>query len=76
MTSSLLHHSGLKEWIAYDEEDYIQKAVDACNNIDKLANLKHTIRLKFLNGKVSDHVGFTRDFEQLMLNTYHNHFGK
>jgi predicted O-linked N-acetylglucosamine transferase (SPINDLY family) len=76
VTTSLLKNSDLSEFVAYTEEEYIQKAVDYASDLKSLGNLKHTTRDKFLNGKVLDYKEFITNFETLLLDTYRATFLK
>eukprot|EP00012_Vannella_robusta_P005661 CAMPEP_0206203916 /NCGR_PEP_ID=MMETSP0166-20121206/13182_1 /ASSEMBLY_ACC=CAM_ASM_000260 /TAXON_ID=95228 /ORGANISM="Vannella robusta, Strain DIVA3 518/3/11/1/6" /LENGTH=73 /DNA_ID=CAMNT_0053623381 /DNA_START=124 /DNA_END=341 /DNA_ORIENTATION=+ len=41
---SILYHSGLKDWIASSEEQYIDIAVHFSNNFEHLKHLRGSIR--------------------------------
>lgn len=73
VTSSLLINSGLDEYIAYSQDEYIQKAVEFANNLNKLKDLKTHVRDKFLQGHVCNHIEFVNDFENTVLEIYKNH---
>ncbi len=44
MVSSVLSNSGMKEWIAYTKEEYVEKAQYAAGNIDVLNKLRKELR--------------------------------
>lgn len=73
VTTSLLKNSDLEEFVAYNEEEYINKAVEFANKLDKLQNLKVTTREKFVKGNVCNYSKFTNEFEDKMLSIYKNH---
>ncbi len=73
VTTSLMKNSGLDEYVTFSEEEYIDKAADLAANIDKLKDLKETVRSKFVNGAVCDYTGFVDEFEDTLVNLYKNH---
>jgi len=73
VTSSLMKNCKLDEYVAYSQEEYIQKAKYFSENIDKLHNLKTEVRDKFANGPICDYKGFTNEFEDKILSIYKNH---
>lgn len=73
VTTSLLKNSDLEEFVAYSEDEYINKAVEFANNLDKLKNLKVTTREKFVKGNVCNYGKFVNEFEDKMLSIYKNH---
>jgi predicted O-linked N-acetylglucosamine transferase (SPINDLY family) len=69
VTSSLMIHSNLRNFVAYSREQYIQKAVEMSQ-----IKSKETIRTSFINSPVYDHEGFANDFGNTLIDTYYNHF--
>ncbi|MBF0382089.1 MAG: tetratricopeptide repeat protein [Magnetococcales bacterium] len=47
MSSSILHVLGLDEWRAYDEMDYVAKAVEFANDIQTLKTVRGELRERF-----------------------------
>jgi len=72
VTSSLMINSDLPEYVCLSEEEYINKVQYYSNNLDKLANLKQTVREKFIKG-ICDYPTFVNEFEDKLLSTYKNH---
>ena len=72
VTSSLMYHSELQEFICLSEEEYIQKIEHYANNLDSLRGLKETVRHKFIDN-ICDYPRFVNDFEDKMLQIYKNH---
>jgi protein O-GlcNAc transferase len=73
VTTSLLKNSDLDEFIANNEEEYIEKAVYYANNLEALKDLKQTVRDKFVNGHVCNYSSFVNEFEDTILELYKNH---
>jgi len=73
VTTSLMKNSGLPEYVAYSQEEYISKAVEYANNFAALSNLKKEVRSKFVNGAVCDYSGFVDEFEDQLVSIYQNH---
>lgn len=68
VSSSLLYHSGLKELIAHNEEEYIQIVVDLCEHPNKIKKYKKHIHDKFMN-ECMDKKKFMENYENLLLST-------
>lgn len=73
VTTSLMRNCGLDEYVAFTENDYINKAVYFSKHMDKLINLKKEVRNKFVHSPICDYTGFTREFEDKMVSLYKNH---
>jgi protein O-GlcNAc transferase len=71
VTSSLLYHSGLKDYIVTTNDMFVEKVKELSKG--SLDNLKQDVRKKFLNN-ICNHKEFVKDFENLLLDTYSNHF--
>ncbi|MBF0611320.1 MAG: tetratricopeptide repeat protein [Magnetococcales bacterium] len=53
-SNSILFHAGLSTWIAEDEEDYVNKAIQAASDLVGLANWRWTVQEKFWNSPLCD----------------------
>ena len=74
VTTSLMKNCDLGEkYVAYSENDYINKAVYFSKHMDELTNLKMEVRNKFVHSPICDYAGFTREFEDKMMSLYKNH---
>jgi predicted O-linked N-acetylglucosamine transferase (SPINDLY family) len=73
VTSSLMINSDLSEYVAFSEEEFINKVEYFSTHLSELKNLKVKVRNKFINGHVCNYHEFINDFENLLLNTYKNH---
>lgn len=74
VTTSLSKNSNLAEYVAYSQEEYINKAVQMANTIDKqLGDLKKRVRDNFLNGSVCNYEEFIEDFENKLISSYKTH---
>lgn len=75
VTHSLLVNSGIVDFTAMSETEYVNMAVDfASRGSDFFTGLKHHIRDKFCNGKVFQKEEFTKNFENSLTELYTNHF--
>ncbi len=59
---SLLSAAGLTDWIAGNQKDYVQIAVENATNPDRLAGLRSTMRERLLSSQLMDGAGFARNF--------------
>jgi predicted O-linked N-acetylglucosamine transferase (SPINDLY family) len=61
--TSLMTNLGLHDWVAQDEEGYIDKAVEFATDFKKLAELRAGMRERMSASPVMDERGFARDVE-------------
>lgn len=61
--ASLLTHTGLPEFIAHTEDEYVAKAVALAGNAAQLAALHDSLRARLLASPLCDGPGFMRKFE-------------
>jgi protein O-GlcNAc transferase len=61
--ASLLTHTGLQEFIAHTDDDYVAKAVALAGNPAQLAALHDSLRGRLLASPLCDGPGFLRKFE-------------
>ncbi|MBU0593641.1 MAG: tetratricopeptide repeat protein [Gammaproteobacteria bacterium] len=64
--ASLLGCTGLEDWIAGDEEDYIARALAHASNIGKLAQLRSALRRKVLDSPLFDAPRFALQLEDAL----------
>lgn len=60
---SILSPIGLDRWVADTLESYRKKAVDYASNPESLADLRQSLRQRFLHSPLCDGSSFTRDLE-------------
>jgi predicted O-linked N-acetylglucosamine transferase (SPINDLY family) len=63
---SIAHNSGLSDWIAVDEEDYIAKAVAFASDLESLSALRKGMREQILHAPLLDAPRFARHFEKAL----------
>lgn len=73
VTTSLMKNCGLHEYVTTSEDEYVDKAVQFANSIDKLRNLKIIVRDAFVNGPICNYKSFVNEFETKLFNLYRNH---
>jgi len=61
--SCILHGIGHPEWIAGSEEEYIAKALELSNNLERLAALRMSLREEMSKSPLLDEPGFARKVE-------------
>ena len=64
---SFNNNLNMKEWIAENEKDYIDKALDFSNNKEKLIQLKKELKDKVVNNPLFDSKKFADDFYQMLV---------
>lgn len=73
VTTSLSKNSNLPEYVAYSQEEYIQKAVDLASSVANLGDLKKHVRKSFIQGSVCNYTEFIDDFENNIICAYKTH---
>ncbi len=63
---SIAHNAGLPDWIAADANDYVARAVEQANNLQRLATLRASLRQQVLASPLFDAPRFARDFEDAL----------
>ena len=61
--SSLMTNLRLTDWIAVDEESYIDKAVKFAGDFESLAQLRSSMRERMQQSPLRDEKGFAGDLE-------------
>lgn len=73
--TSILTRIGLTDWIAADEQDYIDKAVRFACDKAYLRSLRHDMRKKLRNSPLMRPAVVTRDLESAFLGMWQRHEG-
>lgn len=60
---SILESAGHPEWIARNEEEYIEKAVSLATDLPRLASIRNNLRRELKRSPLMDELGFTRGIE-------------
>ena len=61
---SIAHNSGLSDWIASDEEEYVAKAMTYASDLEALSQLRNGMRERILGTPLFDVPRFALHFEQ------------
>lgn len=69
-THAFLHQIGLPELSAQDADDYVSIAVKLARDRERLANLRATLRDRMRASPLMDVTGFTRQFEDTLIDLY------
>ena len=69
---SINNNLKLNYLVAVNESDYISKAINLSNDIDKLNDIRKKIFLTCLNSPLFDASSFSNDFFQIVDNLYKN----
>jgi predicted O-linked N-acetylglucosamine transferase (SPINDLY family) len=73
VTTSFMRNCGMEHFVAYSQEEYIEKAVEFSKNLNALSNIKQDVRHRFLTSPMSKHKEFAQNFEKTLLDIYKNH---
>ena len=63
MGETILHNTGLADWIAEGDDDYVAKAVYFAGDIKRLAAVRANLRQQALASPLYDAQRFARNFE-------------
>ena len=72
MGESIACNSGLYDWIAIDQEDYVTKAVAFSSDIENLAKLRSMLRAQVLSSPLFDAKRFANYFEAALRKMWDN----
>jgi predicted O-linked N-acetylglucosamine transferase (SPINDLY family) len=67
MVSSILINSGLEDYVAYSEKEYIDKAIANTSDIPRLARLRSDLPEQFRMSTVCDGKEFTKELENKII---------
>ncbi len=65
MVSSVLHYTGFKEFIAYSETEYVDKAIHVARDFTALDKIRKTMRERMINSRLMDAAGYVREVESV-----------
>ncbi|MCL2844578.1 MAG: hypothetical protein FWE23_03880 [Chitinivibrionia bacterium] len=68
VSASILTAVGHPEFIAKDEDDFVEISKNLASDTKKLLEIKQNLREKMLNSVLCDQIGFTKKFENAILN--------
>ena len=60
---TIAHNAGLKDWIAEDDNDFLEKAVFHSSNLTRLAEIRSEMRINLLSSPLFDSKRFANEFE-------------
>ena len=63
---SIAHNSGLSDWLASDEVEYVAKAVHFSSDLETLATLRARLREQLLRSPLFDASRFSGNFERMV----------
>jgi predicted O-linked N-acetylglucosamine transferase (SPINDLY family) len=70
---TIAHNAGLSEWIAKNEDDYVDRALAFSNRIDWLSGFRSTLRGKVLHSPLFDSEAFALKFVDAMWAIWREH---
>ena len=71
VSSSLLINSGFPELVSYSKNEYVEKVIDLCNQPEKLAEYKTSIRQGF--SELMEPKQFMKEYEDILSRLYHQY---
>jgi len=73
MSTSILAHTGLEDFIAQTPEEYITKAVYFVTHPEYLMNLRQTLRDRLATSQLLDGIGLTHTLENAFRQMWHRY---
>ena len=71
-TESINHNSGMSDWIAKDENEYLTKAIKFSLNLNELAKIRKNLRKKILQLPSFNTFLFAEEFHKALWKIWHN----
>ena len=68
--ASFMTAVGLANWVAYDKNDFIEKAKKFAGDLASLSDLRQQLRAKMMHSLVGNAPQFAKNFEQTLLNMW------
>ena len=72
---TIMRNAGLPDWVAGDEDDYVERAIRLTADLDRLARLRHALRARVLASPLFDASRFARQFEDAMAGMWARRLG-
>ena len=61
----ILMNVGLNEWISFNKEEYVSKAINFSRNLDKISTIRKNLRKKLLESPICNARRFSKNFENI-----------
>ena len=71
-TESINYNSKMSDWIAKDENEYLDKAIKFASNINELAKIRKNLRKKTLSLPAFNSTLFAEDFNKALWEIWNN----
>lgn len=70
--ASVLTHIGHPEWIAHDDEAYVEIATKLASDLELLSKIRANLRTELAESSFMDGLGFTKSFEKALREMWQN----
>ena len=74
--ASILTALGREEWIAYSEQEYVNKVVALATDTEKLTTIRSSLRKEMEASPIMNHKGFVRELEKTYQSMWENFIKK
>jgi len=71
-TESINHNSGMSDWVAIDENEYLSKAIKFSSNINELKKIRKNLRKTTINLPSFNTLLFTEEFSKALWKIWEN----
>ena len=68
----ILMNVGLNEWISFNKEEYVSKAINFSRNLDKISTIRKNLRKKLLGSPICNARRFSKNFENILHEIWKN----
>jgi predicted O-linked N-acetylglucosamine transferase (SPINDLY family)/GT2 family glycosyltransferase len=72
--ASMLSAAGLADWVAETKDEYLDKALSLCSDLNQLANLRAGLRAQALASPLFDAERFAKNMETALWEMWHEHY--
>lgn len=62
---TLLKNLGMEQWIAASEQEYVRKAIDFASDLNRLAEIRHSLRERLAQSPLMNAIQYVRGLESL-----------
>ncbi|MBL0229608.1 MAG: tetratricopeptide repeat protein [Moraxellaceae bacterium] len=70
---SMLYNAGLDDWVCFDDNEYIKKAIDFAHNVPYLASLRRSLREQVKSSPLMDSARFAKHLEEALTDMWQRH---
>ena len=75
-TESINHNSGMSDWVASDENEYVKKAIKFSTNLEQLSEINKSLRQTALESPLFNSLLFAKQLNSALWKMWNNFISK